>query len=80
MGNLEAIELGLRQALLQDGRCLLEQLLQQAEGSLADNTSRPGEKCHKERTKPVHTIFGEVTLLSALLLSCGQPYRASAAG
>lgn len=62
MGNLEAIELGLRQALLQDGRCLLEQLLQQAEGSLDDNTSRPGEKCHQERTKPVHTIFGEITL------------------
>src|ERR1039457_3134985 len=62
VGNLEAIELGLRQALLQDGRCLLEQLLEQAGVSLADNTSRPGEKCHPERTKPVQTIFGEIEL------------------
>ena len=62
VGNLEAIELGLRQALLQDGRYLLEQLLVQAGVSLADNTSRPGEKCHPERTKPVQTIFGEIEL------------------
>jgi hypothetical protein len=62
VGNLEAIELGLRQALLQDGRYLLEQLLLQAGVSLADNTSRPGEKCHPERTKQVHTIFGEIEL------------------
>ena len=49
VGNLEAIELGLRRALLQDGRYLLEQLLVEAGVSLADNTSRPGEKCKLRR-------------------------------
>jgi hypothetical protein len=62
VGNLEAIELGLRRALLQDGRYLLEQLLVEAGASLADNTSGSGEKCHPERTKPVQTIFGEIEL------------------
>lgn len=62
VGNLEAIELGLRQALLQDGRYLLEQVLVQAGVSLADNTRRPGERCHLKRTKPVQTIFGEIEL------------------
>jgi hypothetical protein len=62
VGNLEAIELGLRRAMLQDGRCLLEQLLVETGASLADNTSRPGEKCHPERTKSVQTIFGEIEL------------------
>ncbi len=62
VGNLEAIELGLRQALLKDGRQLLEQLLQNAEAHLANNTSRPGEKCHPGRLKPVQTIFGRIQL------------------
>jgi hypothetical protein len=39
VGNLEAVELGLRQALLKDGRLLLEQLLQQADLSVPDNTT-----------------------------------------
>ncbi len=62
MGNLEAVELGLRQALLKDGRHLLEQLLQNAEAHLADNTSRPGQRCHPDRPKPVQTIFGQIQL------------------
>jgi hypothetical protein len=62
VGNLEAVELGLRQALLKDGRLLLEQLLQQADLSVPNNTSRPGEKCHPRRAKPVQTIFGPVKL------------------
>jgi hypothetical protein len=62
VGNLEAIELGLRQALLQDGRSLLEQLLLDADAGLADNTSRSGEKCHPDRAKPVQTIFGHIQL------------------
>ncbi len=62
VGNLEAIELGLRQALLKDGRQLLEQLLQNADAHLANNTSRPGEKCHPGRLKPVQTIFGRIQL------------------
>jgi len=62
VGNLEAVELGLRQALLKDGRQLLEQLLQQADLSVPDNTSRPGEKCHPDRAKEVQTIFGPIAL------------------
>lgn len=62
VGNLEAVELGLRQALLKDGRHLLEQLLREAALNVPDNTSRPGEKCHPHRTKPVQTIFGSINL------------------
>jgi hypothetical protein len=62
VGNLEAVELGLRQALLKDGRRLLEQLLQQADLSVPDNTSGLGEKCHPDRAKEVQTIFGSIAL------------------
>jgi hypothetical protein len=62
VGNLEAVELGLRQVLLKDGRQLLEQLLQQADLSVPDNASRQGEKCHPDRAKEVQTIFGPIAL------------------
>lgn len=62
VGNVEALELGLREALLKDGRRLLEQLLGQADQSLADNTTHPGEKCHPGRGKQVRTIFGPIQL------------------
>lgn len=59
---MEALELGLREALLKDGRRLLGELLDQAQESLADNTSRPGEKCHPRRVKQAQTLFGPVRL------------------
>jgi hypothetical protein len=61
VGNLEAIELGLREALLKDGRRLLEGLFA---GDLAvpENTSRPGEKCHPNRALEVQSIFGVLHL------------------
>jgi len=59
--NAEAIELGLREALLKDGRRLLEQLYQ-GELCVPDNASRPGEKCHPQRTLQMHSIFGVVEL------------------
>ena len=62
VGNLEAVELGLRQALLKDGRQLLEGLLRQADLSVPDNTSRQGEMCHPDRAKQVQTIFGPLAL------------------
>jgi hypothetical protein len=62
VGNLEAIELGLRQALFQDGRRLLEQLYAQADLCLADNASRPGEKCHPDRELELRSLFGPVAL------------------
>ena len=60
--NGEAIELGLREALLKDGRRLLEQLYAQAELSVPDNASLPGEKSHPNRKLPMHSIFGVVEL------------------
>jgi hypothetical protein len=61
VGNLEAIELGLREALLKDGRRLLEELFA---GDLAipENTSRPGEKCHSNRPLEVQSFFGVLHL------------------
>lgn len=60
--NCEAIELGLREALLKDGRRLLEQLYAQAQLSVPDNASRPGEKAHPDRMLQMHSIFGVVEL------------------
>jgi hypothetical protein len=62
VGHLEAIELGLREALLKDGRRILEELLGQAQEHLEDNTSQPGEKCHPGRIKEARTIFGPIEL------------------
>lgn len=60
VANLEAVELGLREALFKDGRVLLEQLYNQADLQVPDNASQPGEKCHPGRTKEVHTLFGPI--------------------
>ena len=62
MGNLEAIELGLREALLQDGRRLLESLFASDTLNIPGNASRPGEKGHPQRPLEVDTIFGGLHL------------------
>lgn len=62
VANLEAIELGLRQALFKDGRALLEELYRQPDLSVPDNASRPGEKCHPDRAKDIHTLFGTIAV------------------
>lgn len=59
---MEAVELGLREALLKDGRGLLEKLYNQADLSVPDNTSRPGEKCHPQRSKDMQTLFGTIAV------------------
>lgn len=59
---MEAIELGLRAALLKDGRTLLEQLYHQSDLSIPDNASRPGEKCHPDRAKNLQTLFGTIAV------------------
>ena len=41
---MEAVELGLREALFKDGRCLLEKLYNQSGLNVPDNTSRPRGK------------------------------------
>ncbi|MGP8236219.1 MAG: ISKra4 family transposase [Limisphaerales bacterium] len=62
MSNLEAIEMGLRQALLKDGGRLLEGLFDSTSLNIPDNTSRPGEKCHPNRALKVESIFGGIHL------------------
>jgi hypothetical protein len=62
VGNLEAVELGLRQALLKDGRQLLQNLLEKSSLDLPENTSQPGEKCHPDRSKEVQTLFGSIQI------------------
>lgn len=62
MRNCEAIELGLREALLKDGRRLLEQLYADPELSIPNHASRPGEKRHPGRKLQMHSIFGPVEL------------------
>ena len=59
---MEAVELGLREALRKDGRRLLEQLYNQADLSVPDNASRAGEKCHRNRVKDIETLFGAIEL------------------
>ena len=62
MGNLEAIELGLREALLKDGRRLLEGLFESGALNIPENASRPGEKCHSNRALKAKSIFGVLNL------------------
>jgi hypothetical protein len=60
--NCEAIELGLREALLKDGRHLLQDLYGQMELSVPHDASEPGEKCYPQRPLVMHSIFGPVQL------------------
>lgn len=62
IGNLEAVELGLREALFKDGRQLLQNLMEQCSADLPDQTSQPGEKCHPDRSKDVQTLFGSIQI------------------
>ena len=59
---MEAVELGLREALFKDGRKLLEQLYNQDGLPVPDNASRPGEKCHPQRAKDIQSLFGTLQL------------------
>jgi hypothetical protein len=59
---MEAVELGLREALFKDGRRLLEQLYNSADLPVPDNASRPGEKCHPDRAKDIQTLFGSIVV------------------
>jgi hypothetical protein len=62
VGNLEAVELGLREALLKDGRQLLQNLLEECSADLPDNSSLSGEKHHPDRSKEIETLFGPVQI------------------
>ncbi len=57
---MEAVELGLREALFKDGRKLLEDLYNQDDLDIADDCSAPGEKSHASRDKEIRTLFGPI--------------------
>ena len=57
---MEAVELGLREVLMKDGRVLMEKLYNQASLSVPGNSSQPGEKCHPARARDIQTLFGTI--------------------
>jgi hypothetical protein len=59
---MEAVELGLREALFKDGCQLLQKLYSQPGLNVPGNASQPGEKCHAERAKEIHTLFGPIAV------------------
>ena len=56
------VETGLRTALMNEGRRLLENLLNDPTLLLADDASRPGEKCTPAVERDLETLFGPLTL------------------
>jgi len=61
--------LGLRNALLKDGRALLEKLVQSVAQTVPDAQAQKGEKCHANRPRGVETIFGSIDLKRDYLYS-----------
>jgi hypothetical protein len=62
---LEAVELGLREALFKDARHLLQELYRQPDLRVPGDASQPGEQCHPDRPKTVQTLFGPIELRRA---------------
>lgn len=62
MRNLEAVEIGLREALFRDACRVLEELLNDPAMPVPEDQGRPGEKCHPYRPKEALTLFGWVPL------------------
>ncbi len=62
MRNLEAVELGLREAIFRDLCKVLEELLSDPALPVPEDCSLPGEKCHAARSKEMLTLFGPVPL------------------
>jgi hypothetical protein len=60
--NLEAVEIGLREALLRDACGVLGELLNDPALPVPEDHGRPGEKCHPYRPKQPLTLFGLVSL------------------
>lgn len=62
MRNLEAVEVGLREAVFRDLCTVLEELLNDPALPIPEDYSRPGEKCHAGRPKEFLSLFGFVPL------------------
>ena len=77
MRNLEAVELGLREAVFRDVCGILGELLNDPALPVPQDHSRPGEKCHAGRPKEVLTLFGPVSLFRNYYYAANeQPGRA----
>ena len=62
MRNLEAVEVGLREAVFRDLCAILEELLNDPALPVPQDYSQPGEKCHVARAKEFLSLFGYVPL------------------
>ena len=62
MRNLEAVEIGLREALFRDACGILGDLLNDPALPVPEDYGRPGEKCHAGRPKEALTLFGPAAL------------------
>jgi len=60
--NLEAVEVGLREAVFRDLCAVLEELLNDPALPVPEDHSQPGEKCHTGRAKEFLSLFGPVPL------------------
>jgi hypothetical protein len=60
--NLEAVEVGLREAVFRDLCAILEELLNDPALPVPQDESQPGEKCHAGRAKEFLSLFGPVPL------------------
>jgi Uncharacterised protein family (UPF0236) len=54
------VELGIREALLRDGRSAMEDLFNDAHWRVEGDQARPGEKCYAGRPNQVDSLFGPV--------------------
>ena len=62
MRNLEAVEIGLREALFRNACGILEDLLNDPALPVPEDGGQPGEKCHPDRPKEALTLFGPAAL------------------
>lgn len=62
MRNLEAVEVGLREAVFRDLCAILEELLNDPALPVPEDCSQPGEKRHVGRPKEFLSLFGPVPL------------------
>ncbi len=61
-GNMEWLEFGLRAAMQKDARSLVEGLLNDPALAVSKDRAFAGEKCYRNRSKVIETLFGKVEL------------------
>lgn len=72
MRNLEAVEIGLREAVFRDMCAILEELFNDPALPVPEDYSKPGEKCHAGRAKVALTLFGPVAFCRSYYHSPAQ--------